>query len=90
MPGAGDVRDAYRPQQFDKRVDLLLVTRRLNDEVRVRSVDDLGAKDANQTQYFLPRGARFIEAEGNTVWGIDLDENDMPAATRWRVEPALP
>lgn len=38
----------------------------------------------------LPPRARFIEADGNSVWGINLDENDMPAVTRWRVEPALP
>lgn len=37
----------------------------------------------------LPQRARFIEADGNTVWGIDLDENDMPAVTRWRVEPGF-
>ena len=38
----------------------------------------------------LPPRARFVEADGNSVWGIDLDENDMPAVTRWRVEPAFP
>jgi hypothetical protein len=38
----------------------------------------------------LPPRARFVEADGNTVWGIDLDEDDMPAVTRWRVEPAFP
>jgi hypothetical protein len=37
----------------------------------------------------MPRRARFIEADGNVVWGIDLDENDMPAVTRWRVEPGF-
>jgi hypothetical protein len=38
----------------------------------------------------LPSRARFMDADGNTVWGIDLDENDMPAVTRWRVEPGFP
>jgi hypothetical protein len=37
----------------------------------------------------LPPRARFIEADGDIVWGIDLDENDMPAVTRWRVEPGF-
>jgi hypothetical protein len=35
----------------------------------------------------LPPLARLVEADGNTVWGLDRDENDMPAVTRWRVEP---
>jgi hypothetical protein len=38
----------------------------------------------------LPQGGQLIDADGNTVWGLERDENDMPAVTRWRVEPALP
>ena len=38
----------------------------------------------------LPPRARLIDADGNTVWGLDLDGNDMPAVTRWRVEPRFP
>lgn len=37
---------------------------------------------------FPPR-ASLIDAEGDVVWGLGRDINDMPAVTRWRVEPGL-
>ncbi|MGE0354195.1 MAG: 6-bladed beta-propeller [Gemmatimonadales bacterium] len=31
----------------------------------------------------------LVDAEGDTVWGIVRDENDLPAIVRFRVEPGL-
>lgn len=38
----------------------------------------------------LPPRTRLIDADGDTVWGLARDENDMPAVSRYRVEPGLP
>lgn len=35
---------------------------------------------------FPPR-TTLMEADGDTVWGIQRDEDDLPAVTRFRVEP---
>src|ERR1043165_1884357 len=53
VPGARDIRNPDRPQQLDKRVNLLLVTRRLNDHLRMRNINNLRAKDTHKTQHFL-------------------------------------
>ena len=37
----------------------------------------------------FPVRARLIEADGNTVWALDFDENDMPAVSRYRIDPGL-
>jgi 6-bladed beta-propeller protein len=37
----------------------------------------------------LPRRSRLMEADGNTVWVLQRDENDLPAVVRLRIEPEL-
>jgi len=37
---------------------------------------------------FPPR-ATLMEADGDLVWAIVRDADDLPAVTRWRVEPGL-
>lgn len=37
----------------------------------------------------LPPRAILIDADGDTVWGLGRDADDMPAVTRWRIEPGL-
>ncbi len=37
----------------------------------------------------FPVRARLIEADGDRVWALDLDENDMPAVSRYRIAPGL-
>jgi hypothetical protein len=37
---------------------------------------------------FPPR-TTLMEADGNTVWAIGRNEDDLPAVTRYRIEPAL-
>jgi hypothetical protein len=38
---------------------------------------------------FPPR-TTLMEAEGNLVWALGRDENDLPAVLRFRIDPALP
>lgn len=38
----------------------------------------------------LPPDVTFMEADGNTVWALGRDEDDLPALRRYRVEPPLP
>ncbi len=38
---------------------------------------------------FPPR-SRFVEADGNLVWAVVRDEDDLPAVVRFRVAPGLP
>jgi len=38
----------------------------------------------------LPKGTQLMEADGNTVWALGRDADDLPAVRRYRVEPALP
>jgi hypothetical protein len=38
----------------------------------------------------FPGRTRFIQADGNLVWAIVRDENDLPALARFRITPALP
>lgn len=38
----------------------------------------------------LPKGTQLMEAEGNTVWALGRDDDDLPAVRRYRIEPALP
>jgi hypothetical protein len=38
----------------------------------------------------FPRRSRFIEADGNLVWALGRDENDLPAVLRFRIAPGLP
>lgn len=38
----------------------------------------------------LPPKARLMHAEGNRVWLLDRDADDLPAVVRARIEPALP
>lgn len=35
----------------------------------------------------LPHRARLIDADGDLVWGIRFDENDLPIIARWRMQP---
>jgi tricorn protease-like protein len=37
---------------------------------------------------FPPR-TTLMEADGNTVWAIGRNEDDLPAVSRYRIEPAL-
>jgi hypothetical protein len=37
----------------------------------------------------LPRRTRFIEADGDLLWAIGQDENDLPAVVRFRITPGL-
>ena len=37
---------------------------------------------------FPPR-TTLMEAEGDTVWALGRDENDLPAIVRFRIDPAL-
>ncbi len=37
----------------------------------------------------LPSRAVMIEADGDFVWGIELDDDDLPEIVRWRIEPGL-
>jgi hypothetical protein len=37
----------------------------------------------------FPRRTALIEAEGNVVWALALDLDDLPAVTRFRVTPAF-
>ena len=37
----------------------------------------------------LPRRSRLMEAEGDVVWCLLRDENDLPAVVRFRIEPGL-
>lgn len=38
----------------------------------------------------LPPRTRLVDADGDTVWGLARDEFDMPAVSRYRIEPGLP
>lgn len=38
----------------------------------------------------LPMRAQLVHAEGNRVWLLDRDDDDLPAIVRARIEPALP
>jgi hypothetical protein len=46
-----------RFQQFDKRIDLIAVSRRLENQFVVRYIDNLGSKDIDKIQNLLPLGA---------------------------------
>ena len=37
---------------------------------------------------FPPR-TTLVQADGNNVWTIARDDNDLPAIVRWRIEPSL-
>lgn len=37
----------------------------------------------------FPRGGRFVEADGDIVWAIAPDPNDIPAVVRYRIRPGL-
>jgi hypothetical protein len=37
----------------------------------------------------FPRRSRLVEADGDFVWTLERDENDLPAIVRRRVEPAF-
>jgi hypothetical protein len=38
----------------------------------------------------LPRDTQLMEADGNTLWALGKDDDDLPAVRRYRIEPALP
>lgn len=38
----------------------------------------------------LPPRTTLMEAEGSTVWALARNADDLPAVTRFRIEPALP
>jgi hypothetical protein len=38
----------------------------------------------------LPPRTQLVDADGDTVWGLALDEFDMAAVSRYRIEPGLP
>ncbi len=37
----------------------------------------------------FPRRTKFIEADGDVVWAIVREENDLPAVVRFRITPGL-
>lgn len=37
----------------------------------------------------FPRRTSLIEADGDVVWALGRDENDLPAVLRFRIDPAL-
>lgn len=37
----------------------------------------------------LPPRTQLVDAEGDFVWGLARDEDDMPAVSRYRIEPGL-
>jgi len=37
----------------------------------------------------FPRRTALIEADGNLVWALGRDQNDLPAVLRFRIDPAL-
>jgi hypothetical protein len=37
----------------------------------------------------FPRRTTLMEADGNTVWALARNEDDLPALTRYRIEPGL-
>jgi hypothetical protein len=37
----------------------------------------------------FPGRAKLMQAEGNRVWAIQLDNDDLPSAVRYRIEPPL-
>jgi hypothetical protein len=38
----------------------------------------------------LPKDLQLMEADGNTLWALGKDDDDLPAVRRYRIEPALP
>ena len=38
----------------------------------------------------LPRNTNLMEADGNTLWALGQDDDDLPAVRRYRIEPLLP
>jgi hypothetical protein len=38
----------------------------------------------------FPKGTQLMEAEGNTVWALGRDDDDLPAVRRYRVAPVIP
>ena len=38
----------------------------------------------------LPRNTHPMEADGNTLWALGQDDDDLPAVRRYRIEPQLP
>lgn len=37
----------------------------------------------------LPSRATLIEADGDLIWGLEPDDDDLPQVIRWRIEPGL-
>jgi len=37
----------------------------------------------------FPRRTRLMEADGDAVWALGRDQNDLPAVIRFRIQPAL-
>ncbi len=37
----------------------------------------------------LPSRATMIEADGDLIWGLEPDDDDLPQVIRWRIEPGL-
>ena len=37
----------------------------------------------------FPGRAKLMQADGNRVWAIQLDDDDLPSAVRYRIEPPL-
>lgn len=38
----------------------------------------------------FPKDAQLMEADGNTVWALGKDDDDLPALKRFRIDPGLP
>jgi hypothetical protein len=38
----------------------------------------------------FPKNTQLMEADGNTVWALGRDDDDLPAVRRYRIEPAIP
>ena len=73
MSGPGYVCHSDRTEQLDKRVNLLFISRSLDDHLRVRNVHHFRAKDTHETQDLLPfrtcaRGHSYQSHLALDVW----------------------
>jgi hypothetical protein len=57
---------------------------------RTRSAYEVFGRDGRFLgRVTLPPRASLQAAEGDFVWGTQLDEDDVPTVVRWRVVPGL-
>jgi hypothetical protein len=48
-----------------------------------------GADGTFLGRVIFPPRTTLMEADGNLVWALGRDENDLPALLRFRIDPAL-